>query len=147
MPGFGSVDARVGVKGRGLRRRDAVGRLPPHQGPPARVAAEERTQERGAGAGEAGHHEGGHDRLGRDLGVVPAPPDHPQAVREHPHDLRLERHAPDLVELGFVVERFDEHVETLSVRRGAEVVEPGGGDGRAFQCGNVEARRVHGRKS
>ena len=54
---------------------------------------------------------------------------------------------PDLVQLGFVVERRDEHFEAIAVRRGAEVVEAGGARGRALQCRDVERRGAHGGKS
>ena len=88
--GLGGRDPRVGVERGCLRRRNAVGRLPPHQRPTPGIAAEERAQERGASAGQTGHDERGHDPLGANFRVISAPRDDPQAVREHPDDLGLE---------------------------------------------------------
>ena len=121
----GERDAGVGreLVGVGAGRRHRPQQLPPFGDACRRILGEERVQDRGAGAGRAGDEPGLGDRLVDDAGIVA----HVRRQLEaHLEEAQQEpsRHPPsDDGELGFVLERGEQHVERFEEVVAAEVAD------------------------
>ena len=118
-------DARIGVVGRGLGRRQRAIDLPRERHAVRGILREEVVQDRGAGARLADDDDRRHDVGVGDLGVLLAPVDEPEAGREVLDDLARRDLLAELVQVGFGAQRVDVALEARPPRRLAEVVEPG----------------------
>ena len=137
----GLRDPRIGVLGRGLRRRRRRLGFPGAQRSELWIGRDQLAQRGGPGARQTQDDDRAVDDLVGDLGMLFVGFHDLQPLDQCVADGRVLHDSAEIVEFGFGVQRGDGPLETFAVVGRAEIVEAGGGARAVFEIVSGESHR------